>query len=298
MIAGGVAAVLVTTGIVYALVSAPPAAPPGKPTVMSTFYPYHFVVKELGADAIVATTLIPAGVEPHDWEPTPADLVALHESEVFVFNGYLEEDWLPAVLADPPATSPRRVNASAGIAFNLSEDGHTDPHVWLDPAKMASIISNIEAALVLAVPDQAAAIHARATALRADFTALDGRASAGLAVCGIRTIVTAHEAFGYFSARYNLTMVAIQGISPDTEPSAAELAEIAEIVNATGVTVIFTEELLDPQVAQTIADETGATTEELSPLESLEADAAAAGEDFIDVMDENLEKLQDALDCT
>ena len=110
-------------------------------------------------------------------------------------------------------------------------------------------------------------------------------------------IVTSHAAFGYLSARYGLTQEPIAGISPDAEPSPGRLAQLARLVNRDGVTTIFTEELVSPKVAETLAREVGVTTEVLSPLEGLTKRELAAGQDYVSVMRNNLHILERALGC-
>src|SRR5207249_4886785 len=131
----------------------------------------------------------------------------------------------------------------------------------------------------------------------ANLTGLDAHFRTGLSNCSLRTIVTAHEAFGYLSARYNLTMVAIQGLSPDQEPSSAKIAELVQLVNQTGVHYVFFEELVDPHVAQTLASETPVQTLPLSPIEPLSPDEAAASDNYLTIMQQNIANLRTALGC-
>ncbi len=291
-------AALVVGGLVLALLMAPPrAAADTRPQVVSSFYPYHFVVTSVGGDRVHASVLIPSTVEPHDYEPTPADLAKIEGADAIVFNGHLET-WTDRALADLPPGKPVRVNASAGITFNTTDNGEVDPHVWLDPVRMGVIVSTVEAALVQLDPAGASDYHARAAALRANLTTLDASFRSGLSVCSLRTIVVAHEAFAYLSARYNLTMISIQGLSPDTEPSGAKIAELVQIVNQTGVRVVFFEELVDPRVAQTIADEAHVEAKPLSPIEGISAGEAAQGATYLTLMEENLQALRSALGCT
>jgi zinc transport system substrate-binding protein len=117
--------------------------------------------------------------------------------------------------------------------------------------------------------------------------------------CKRRTIVTAHEAFGHVVARYHLDQQGIAGISPDQEPSAKRLAELADLVRRTGTTAIFTEELVSPRVADALAREAGGVrTETLNPLEGLSAAEQEAGDDWASIMRDNLTKLRTALGCS
>ena len=109
-------------------------------------------------------------------------------------------------------------------------------------------------------------------------------------------MVTAHDAFGYVAARYGLEVVPISGIDPTQEPSPGQQAEIADIVDAEGITTVFTEELVSPAVTESIADETGATTATLSPIEGLSDDTS--DQDYLSLMRANLNALEEANGCS
>ena len=127
--------------------------------------------------------------------------------------------------------------------------------------------------------------------------ALDRDFRTGLTGCARTTIVTSHAAFGYLSARYGLVQEPIAGLAPDAEPSPARLAELAELVRREGVTTIFTERLVSPKVAETLAREVGVTTSVLDPLEGLTEQEVASGADYLSVMRADLKALQAALGC-
>jgi zinc transport system substrate-binding protein len=118
-----------------------------------------------------------------------------------------------------------------------------------------------------------------------------------MAECDRRVIVTAHAAFGYLAARYGLTQEPIAGVSPEAEPDPKRLAQLAELVRREGVTTVFTEELVSPRVADTLAREVGVKTAVLNPLEGLTASEQSAGQSYVSVMDRNLQVLRAALGC-
>jgi zinc transport system substrate-binding protein len=176
-------------------------------------------------------------------------------------------------------------------------DGDADPHVWLDPILYRRLVEEVHAALDEASPENASTFEANAKAFDAELAQLDQQFRSGLAGCPRTVIVTAHAAFGYLAARYGLTQEPIAGLSPEAEPSAQRLAELADLVRREGVTTIFTEELVSPKVAATLAGEVGVTTAVLNPLEGLTEQQVAAGENYVSVMLENLRTLQIALGC-
>ena len=177
------------------------------------------------------------------------------------------------------------------------DDGHghgaADPHFWLNPTLLAAVGLEVADALAAADPEHADDYAANAAALEADLTALDEEYAAGLASCERDVIVTAHAAFGHLTERYGLEQVGISGLDPDTEPSPARLREIRDVATEHDVTTIFTEALLDPAVAETLAADLGLETAVLDPVES----RTSADADYRDVMDANLEALRAALGC-
>ena len=185
---------------------------------------------------------------------------------------------------------------------HAEDDGHDhglaeDPHFWLDPQRMASVAAAVADGLSAADPDGAATYEENLAAVTADLTALDGEYAAGLATCGSRDLVTSHEAFGYLAERYDLVQRGVQGVGGGgAEPTATRLAGVADFVEENDVRTIYTETLLDPAVAETVAAETGATTAVLDTLEGL-TDASPA-DDYPGVMRANLEVLRTGQGCS
>ncbi len=175
---------------------------------------------------------------------------------------------------------------------STGEDGQTDPHFWLDPQRMVATAGAIQEALAAADPDHASDYENNLETLTTTLTDLDTSYTEGLAQCERTTFVTSHAAFGYLADRYGLTQASVAGLDPEAEPSPAELAEIKEVVEETGTTTIFTEELVSTRTAEALAEETGTTTAVLSPVESAPADG-----DYVDAMSTNLEALRSGLSC-
>src|SRR5206468_2362863 len=151
-----------------------------------SFYPYYFAVASVGGDRVTAVTLVPPGVEPHDWEPSPQDVRAIYDASVFVYNGYVET-YLRRVFADLPANGPVLVNASDGMTMRPGENGAIDPHVWLDPTRMAAIVEKVAEALSQTDPAGASTYGANADSLEASLSSLDMSYQADLASCPLRT---------------------------------------------------------------------------------------------------------------
>lgn len=168
-----------------------------------------------------------------------------------------------------------------------------DPHFWLDPIRMAKAATLVGDKLAEADSAHADTYKANAKALAEELTTLGDTLVAKTSTCKVKTFVTAHTAFGYLADRTGLTQVGISGLDPDSSPSPARLAEISQIAKEQGVTTIFTEALIDPKVAQTLADDLGITTAVLDPIES----QTDASKDYTAAMNSNIDALTKALDC-
>ncbi len=267
---------------------------------------YDFAQK-IGGEYVSVTDMVPAGTEPHDWEPAAKDIAGLENADVFVYSGAGLEYWAEDILQTLQNEDLVTVEASEGITLLTAEeegdheeaDGHDhgeyDPHVWLDPMKAKAEMANIRDAFIAADPEHTAEYAANYETYAEKLDALDTEYRETLAKCSKKEIVVSHEAFGYLCGAYDITQMGIEGLMPDSEPDPARMAEITDFVRAHEVRVIFSEELVSEKVAQTIAKETGAEVETLNPLEGLSEAELAAGADYFSVMEDNLAKLAAAL---
>ena len=128
--------------------------------------------------------------------------------------------------------------------------------------------------------------------------ALDGEYRKGLAHCERREVVTTHDAFGYLAERYGLEVIPIAGLSPEAEPTPQDLEAIANLVEERGVTTVYTEPLLAPEIGETVAREAGVQTAVLDPLEGLTEEQLDRGENYFTVMRANLDALREGLGCS
>lgn len=287
--------------VLIACNSASSGADDGTTSVVASFYPLEEAVSQVGGDLVTVENLTPPGVEPHDLELAPDDIETIVTADVVV---YLGGGFQPAV-EDALAETEDAVLVDALDAVDTvpappgeAEEGLTvDPHVWLDPARFEKVVEEVAGALSEADPANEATYGSNAEAYVAGLATLDEEFRTGLSDCERTTIVTSHEAFGYLADSYGLTEVAIAGLSPEAEPDAQQIAELLDLVEQQGVTTIFAEELVSPKVAETLADEAGIEVDVLDPLESLTDEQVEAGEDYVSVMRENLDRLRAALDC-
>ncbi len=286
----------------------PTAAPSGALTVSTSFYPIQYLAQAIGGEHVAVTSVTPTNVEPHDFELSPKDVTALSASSLVLYVSGFQPS-LDDALAQ--VSGPTVVDLAGSVDLvhhdgveEEHEEGATeaahdhgaaaalDPHFWLDPVRMQAAAKAVEAALAQADPAHADDYAANLDTLNATLTDLNTSYSTGLGHCERTTFVTSHAAFGYLADRYSLTQASISGVDPESEPSPAELAEVKKVVESTGTTTIFTEELVSPETAQAVAAETGAQTRVLSPIES-----APESGDYAGVMRTNLEELRTALSC-
>lgn len=257
----------------------------GRTQVVAGFYPLAEAARRVGGDRVEVTDLTPGGAEPHDLELSSRDVDRIEDADVVV---YLGGGFQPAV--------EKAAERASGAAIDLL-DGEDDPHVWLDPVRMQAIVERVADALAAADPEGAEAFASGKAAYLAELRTLDDAFESGLAGCARRVIVTSHDAFGHLAARYDLRQEAIAGVDPETEPDPRRLAELVDEVRARGVTTIFSEALVSPEVAETLAREAGVRTAVLDPIEGLSDERRAAGADYVSVMNENLVALRTALGC-
>lgn len=275
--------------------------------VLASFYPLQYVVEQVGGDLVDVASLTPPGAEPHDVELSPSQVRAVGEADVVVYLSGFQAAVDDAIAARSPE---HRVDAAQteAVADHLGEaaqdsgedsgaDGHDhesgDPHFWLDPTLLAAVATDVAAELAAADPAHTEAYRTGAEALVADLTALDEEFATSLADCDRSVVVTAHTAFGYLTERYGLEQVGLSGLDPEAEPSPARLREIRDVVAASGVTTVFTESLVSPKVAETLAADLGIATAVLDPVES----QVEPGVDYRGAMEQNLVALRDALGC-
>ncbi len=323
------AVVISVAALVLSACSDTGAASAGDGTqVTAAFYPLQYVAERIGGEAVDVTSLTPPGGEPHDLELTPQDLAQLQEADLVVHLSGFQPAVDEAVAQTPDVVAIDAADSAeleqSGTEHSGTEDdgtdhadtdhpedehaedehpedehpedehGSMDPHFWLDTHRLSHVAEAVEEAMSQAQPDQADVFAENLATLQRDLSDLDKEYVTGLADCAVTSLVTAHESFGYLAQRYGMAQVGIAGLSPDAEPDPQQLAAVADLVEREGVTTIYTETLVSPAVAQTVADETGARTAVLDPLEGLTDDA---GSDYMSVMRANLQTLREGQGC-
>jgi zinc transport system substrate-binding protein len=283
--------------------------------VMTTFYPMYEFTKQVVGDKGDIELLIPAGTEPHDFEPSAKDLAKISDSDVFVYNSPELETWTDNLTDTIDTKQTEIIQASKDIKLmegteheheeahdhdtqEHEEHGHShelDPHVWLDPALAIKEVETIRDQLIKKYPDDKAAFEKNAASYIDELKKLDEEFQTAFKDAKNKTFVTQHAAFGYLANQYGLTQEAIAGISPDQEPSPSRLSELKHYVDDNQVKVIYFEENASSKVAETLSKETGVKLEVLNPLESLTDKQIKDGEDYLSVMRENLAALKESV---
>lgn len=267
--------------------------------VAAAFYPLQFVAERVGGDLVTVTNLTKPGAEPHDLELAPQDFGTLTDADVVVYlDGF--QPAMDDAVAQKSSGEVVDVSETADLSLSIvdDEDGGDqiiDPHFWLDPLRLADVADEVALTLSRVDPAAEATFEANATALRKDLETLDGAFGAGLATCERRQLVTSHSAFGYLADAYDLEQVGLTGLTPEAEPNPQDLADVTDFVQTNDVTTIFYETLVNPDVAETVADATGASTDVLDPIEGLSD--LSQGDDYLQIMESNLTNLEAGLSC-
>jgi zinc transport system substrate-binding protein len=289
-----------------------PAPAPVKPVVVTTLYPLYEFARQVVGDRMEVQLLLPPGVEPHHFEPTPDDMARIHRAALFVYIGPFLEPWAERVIAGLDRQKVRVVTAAEQVRLlpapshgGRQHDHHRhgdhaayDPHVWLDFEADQAMVATLLNALVAADPAGAEQYRQRASELKRQLAELDQRYRNGLANCGSRVLLHGgHAAFGYLAHRYNLTYQPAAGVTAELEATPQRLAQLVQQVRQYQVKAVFMEQLDSPRVADTLARETGATVRRLHGAHNVGKEERQRGVTFIGLMEENLTQLQAGLGC-
>lgn len=291
---------------------------------VTTFYPLQELAKSVVGDMGEVLSIVPSGMEPHDFEPTPKDIKAMYSADLVVINGAGMDPWAEKLIPELEAKQvsvvvlAKSVDLMAGEVHqhvdehgdehtsmemhDASEDVHSDvfssdPHFWLDPIIALGLVDQIEKVLSHRYPDLQNRLELNGREARARLQAIDATYRSGLATCEKNEVVTSHNAFAYLAKRYGFETHALAGLSPEAEPSAKRLAEIAAEVQEGGIKYIFFETLVSPKLAETLAKETGAGTLVFNPIEGVTTEERASSVTYFSLMESNLASLRKALEC-
>ena len=255
-------------------------------TVIATTSVFADLAQLALGDNVTIETIIPAGVDVHTFEPSPADAQKLAGADLIVMNGLGLDEWALSLLEAAGKSEEDVLELAEGIDESNAwvylegeehdeeegeehseeegeEHGHggTDPHIWLDPKGAAIYVNRIAARVAAELPERAAAIESARDVGLAEIVALDEELRVGFTAveASARKIVTFHDAFGYFARAYEIEIVGVAVEAPGQEPSAKEIASLIDAIKAAGVTSVFSEAQFPSKVLDQVAAETGAT---------------------------------------
>jgi len=287
-----------------------------KITVVTTLFPLYDFAKNIGQDKVEVSLLLPPGVEAHTFEPKPSDITKINNADIFVYTGEFMEPWAHDII-EGADKKVKVVDASANIEMMKEEHEHeeeaehheaeeehghehggVDPHIWLDFDNAKIMAENIATTLSEIDPQNAEYYKNNLKSYQSKLSDLDNSYKNSLTSCQSKTIVYGgHYAFGYMGKRYGLAYESAYGISPDSEPSAQDLAGLISQIRTKKIAYVFFEELVSPKVAETLAKETGAGLLLLNPAHNLTKDEFEKNESFLSIMEKNLSNLKIGLNC-
>lgn len=262
--------------------------------VVASFSVLGDMVQQVGGEHVHVDTLVGPDGDPHTFEPSPQDSVLLSKADVVVVNGLGLEGWLDR-LVKASGFKGELVVASTGVKTHMiEEDGKTvtDPHAWNSAANGALYAQNILAGVVKADPQDEAALNASGQSYIAQLKQIDDWAKSRFSAIPVtkRKVLTSHDAFGYFGRAYGVTFLAPQGLSSESEASAAAVGQLISQIKADGVHTWFMENQLDPRLVKQIASATGAQPGgELYP-EALSAPGGVA-DSYVKMLRHNVEAI-------
>lgn len=274
--------------------------------IIATLFPQYDFARQIGGDRVEVTMLLPAGSESHSFEPSPKDMVNIQSADLFIYTGAEMEPWAGRVLDGLGGDGPMVLDGSQGIELMESEsgegsgDGHQhglDPHFWLDMSLAQQFVNAIRDALIALDPEGEALYTQNAQDYCRALQDLDG-AFMEAAQNGQRKelIFGGRFAFGYFVRRYGLTYrAAYDSCAAGAEPSVKVVAALIQEIQDKDIPVIYYEELADPKVARSIAEQTGVEMRLLSSAHNVTKEQMEAGVSFLDIMNDNLEAIREGL---
>lgn len=277
-----------------------------KPQIMVSLFPQYDIIRQIAQDKVDVELFLPAGSEPHSYEPSASTLMKIVEADLFVYSSDELEPWVKRLVEGNASEKLIVLDASNGIT--LLEADHSDeeedeeelefdPHYWLDPQNMIIMSASILDALIEIDPENEAFYTDNANSYIASLNQLDSNWQDLFDHAKLNQIIYGgHFAFGYLSNRFGLEILSpYSGYAPDAEPSAQALATLMDVLAEKEIKVIFYEELIDPRVARIIAEQAKVKIEVLHGAHNLNAEEMQAGWTYISIMEDNIEKLKEAL---
>jgi len=278
-----------------------------KPLVVAVQYPQAFFAQWLGAEAFDVVNLTPPGIESHEFQPGLRSLAKASRAQLLIYNSPQSEPWaaklgeevvkqggavwvLETDFGTPPGSDAQSAS-SGGQGFGY------DPHLWLNPLLAAKLAERLAQELIKLQPQEKEGIEQRLAGLKQKLLLLDQAFEAGLLSCKHKELLVAHDAYGYLAKRYGLSTYALHDLNAESRPGLGQMAAAVKLIRSKGLKVVYFEELVDPRLSLTLAQETGARALPLYPLDNLGQEQLDQGLGYFELMGENLKNLQLGLGC-
>jgi zinc transport system substrate-binding protein len=285
----------------------------GKLKIVTTLFPLYDFARNIGKESVDVQLLLPPGVEPHNFEPKPEDIVRTGKADLFVFTSVDMEPWADTLFKAVSGNGKvvmveagERASYISRAAEHLDDrhrhgsdnDGGRDPHIWLDLDNAMGMVDVMTEAMSRRAPNLRPEFNANAAAYKKRLAELDGRFKQGLSTCRTRSFLHGgHYAFAYLARRYGLDYLSAYGSTADSEPTPRRMMELVQNIRKNQLKYVFSEELLSPRVAETIARETGAQVLKLHGGHNISREDMEGGISFVNLMEQNLLNLQKGLEC-
>lgn len=298
--------IILLVGLMLILNGCAPTQPENeKITVITSLFPQYDFVRQIAKDKVNVSLLLPAGVEPHSFEPTPQTIVTIGNADIFVYTNDMMEPWIEKVIDNVISDRLIIVESSLGIEYiehseeeeheeeEEEEHGELDPHVWLDPLNAKIMAQNILSALIEADPQNSDFYQTNANVLFSQLDELKAEYDAVFSDPANKTIIYGgHFAFGYLADRYGLEILSpYTGFSPNAEPTPQAIIELIDRMTELNIKTIYYQELIDPKTARVIAEQTGAEMVLLHGAHNVTSEEMQAGVTYVSIMRENAQKL-------
>ena len=271
--------------------------PNGKIKVVTSFDAMKALTETIGGDKVSVTAVIPDGTEPHDFEPKAEDIRQIGKADLFVYNGFGMEPWAGKAIKAVNNPKLHVVEASKG-ADSISitdeeekkEHGAIDPHLWLSPKGGEIEAANIRDALIEMDPKDKEYFTSNYDKFHSDMEAMYTEYNQKFADAPRHEIVTGHAAFAYLCRDFGLTQDSVEDVFASGEPGTKRMTELIDFCKAHQVKTVFVEDMVSPNVSQTIANEAGADVQKIYTMEGSEN-----GKSYTERMKENLQLFYEGL---
>lgn len=273
------------------------------PLIVTSNYALYDITSHLTGDKIKVVNLLPQGVDPHSFEPTPQTMAQLEKSALFIYSSKELEPWSEHLsqniqrFAVAPLLQLRELKQEKHHEAHQHHDSIHDPHYWLDPNNMIILTHAIAKELQQRYPQQKEQIKTNAKHYISQLQQLDSLYKKQLKTCKKHTIVVTHNAFGYMAQRYHFNVESLTGLSSEAQPSPKAVTHILQTVQNKGLGVVFGESFANQKTIQSIANDLHISLQTLQPLGNITAKEQKNNADYVSLMKQNLQKISKVMEC-